>query len=313
MRFGVAFVLVCLVAGQVAAQPAAAQAEALFRQGKQLMDAGKTAEACKAFEASQKAEAAVSTLLNLANCREKNGELATAWGLFLDVARQTRAATDAAGKQFNATANQRASNIEHRLSHLTVGVSDNSKLPQLEVVRDGVAVDAGSWNRRLPIDGGKHTIVARAPGHKPWTITIDVASHDDDRQVEVPPLPEAEQAIETPTPRAETSRASSGHTGAWVLTATTLALAGGAIGFDLWARDTYDKTLVAGDPDLQTALWKSANRKRYVADGFAVGAIGCGVAAIWLFARGGSGSTTTAHIEPVATPESTGFALVGGW
>lgn len=304
--------LVCLLGGRVAAQSGAAQAEALFRQGKQLMDAGKTAEACKAFEASQKAEAATSTLLNLANCREKNGELATAWGLFLDVVRQTRSATDAAGKQFNATATQRASNLEHRISHLTVGVSDKNKLEGLEVVRDGAAVDAGSFNRRLPIDGGKHVIEARAPGHKPWTITIDVASHDDDRQVEVPRLIEAvEERRELPTPGPRSS--SSGHTGAWILTGTTVLLAGGAIGFDLWARDTYDKTLVAGDPDVQNALWKSANRKRYVADGFAVGAIACGVTAVWLFVRGGNGSTSSASLQPTASADGAGVALVGGW
>ena len=66
--------IVCCAAGRVGAQ-SAAQAEALFRQGKEQMAAGKYAEACAAFEASQKAEAATSTLLNLANCREKNGEL----------------------------------------------------------------------------------------------------------------------------------------------------------------------------------------------------------------------------------------------
>lgn len=306
--------LVCALVGRVAAQSGAAQAEALFRQGKQLMDSGKIAEACKAFEASQKAEPATSTLLNLANCREKNGELATAWGLFLDVVRQTRSATDAAGKQYNATANQRASNLEHRISHLTVGVSDKSKLPDLEVVRDGVAVDAGSFNHRLPIDGGKHVIEARAPGHKPWSITIDVATHDDDRQVEVPQLMKAddEQAVDRPTPDLR-SRGSS-HTGAWILTGTTVALAGAAIGFDLWARDTYDKTLTAGDPGVQNAFWKSANRKRYVADGFAVGAIACGVTAVWLFVRGGgNGSTASARLQPIASPDSAGVALVGGW
>lgn len=39
-----------------------------------------------------------STLLNLASCRERNGQLATAWGLFLDAERATREATDGANK-----------------------------------------------------------------------------------------------------------------------------------------------------------------------------------------------------------------------
>jgi hypothetical protein len=98
-----------------------------------------------------------------------------------------------------------------------------------------------------------------------------------------------------------------------VLTASTIVLAGGAVGFEFWARDTYDKSLIAADPDSQQALYKSANRKRYVADGMAVGAVGCAIGAIFLFVRGGSGSTSTAQLQPTATPDSAGFAVVGSW
>src|ERR1043165_7438851 len=67
-----------------------AQAEVLFRRGVELMDAGKVDEACDAFEDSQKLDPVTSTLLNLAACREKRGQLATAWGLFLEAERETR-------------------------------------------------------------------------------------------------------------------------------------------------------------------------------------------------------------------------------
>src|SRR5262245_28993804 len=81
-------------AAPASAQPAGAQAEALFRQGRELLAAGKVAEACTAFEESQKVDPAVTTLLNLASCREMNSQLATAWGLFIEAERQTRAASD---------------------------------------------------------------------------------------------------------------------------------------------------------------------------------------------------------------------------
>jgi len=77
------------------AQSSGAQAETLFRQGKDLLAKGQIAEACAAFDASQKLDPNIATLLNQAACREKNGQLATAWGLFLDAERQTRNATDA--------------------------------------------------------------------------------------------------------------------------------------------------------------------------------------------------------------------------
>jgi hypothetical protein len=320
VRVALALLIVCCTAGPLAAQ-SAAQAEALFRQGKDLMSAGKYAEACAAFEASQKAEAATSTLLNLANCREKNGELATAWGLFVDVERETRTAGDAAGKQFHTTASDRASKLEHRISHLTIGVSDKSRSSNLQVTRDGVTVDAASWNHRLPIDGGKHVIEAKAPGHKPWKLTIDIAEHDDDRQVEIPTLAEDGEGEGTATPEHEdhtdapVQRGGSSHVGAWVLTATTVILAGSAVGFEFWARDTYDKSLIAQDPDSQQALYKSANRKRYVADGAAIGAIGCAIGAVFLFVRSGHDSSggSTAQLQPIASPDSAGFAVVGRW
>src|SRR3954447_25768971 len=104
------------------AQPAGAQAEVLFRQGRDLLAAGKVAEACSAFEESQKLEAAVTTLLNLAGCREKLGQFATAWGLFLDAERQTRSASDAATRQHRDVAKARAQKLEPRVSKLTINV-----------------------------------------------------------------------------------------------------------------------------------------------------------------------------------------------
>lgn len=46
-------VVLVLSSSAALAQPAGAQAEVLFRQGRQLLAAGKLAEACSAFEESQ--------------------------------------------------------------------------------------------------------------------------------------------------------------------------------------------------------------------------------------------------------------------
>src|SRR5262245_25661966 len=102
--------VVCLVVmtTSAAAQPAGVQAEALFRHGKDLMAAKKYAEACALFESSQKLESSLVTLLNAADCREKNGQLATAWGLFVEAGRQSRGLTDDASKAMNTTATTRA-------------------------------------------------------------------------------------------------------------------------------------------------------------------------------------------------------------
>lgn len=72
------------LAGPAAAQSAATQADALFKQGRAQMAAGNLEAACTAFDSSQQLDPAVTTLLNLADCREKRGQLATAWGLFVE-------------------------------------------------------------------------------------------------------------------------------------------------------------------------------------------------------------------------------------
>lgn len=75
---------------------ASAEADALFDRGRELMDKKQYAEACNAFAASQKIAPATSTILNEADCREKNKQLATAYGLFRDAERGTRAPLDEA-------------------------------------------------------------------------------------------------------------------------------------------------------------------------------------------------------------------------
>src|SRR5215470_5226530 len=143
-------ILALLVAHAASADSSAAKAEALFRQGRDLMASGKLAEACAAFDASQKLASATTTLFNQADCREKAGQLATAWGLFVEAERQTRGATDAAGVKLHDVAQTRSTKLEARLSKLTVHVAQ--PIANLAVLRDGVAIDAAEWNRPLPID-----------------------------------------------------------------------------------------------------------------------------------------------------------------
>src|SRR4051794_14833575 len=170
------------------AQPAGAQAEVLFRQGRDLLAAGKVAEACTAFDESQKLEPAVTTLLNLAACREKLGQLATAWGHFLEAARQTRSASDAATQQHHEVATTRARKLEPRVSKLTINVPQRSQIDGLEIRRDTERVNAGLWNRALPIDGGTYTITARAPGANEWSTQVTVAAERDTKTIEIPDL-----------------------------------------------------------------------------------------------------------------------------
>lgn len=65
-----------------------------------------------------------------------------------------------------------------------------------------------------------------------------------------------------------------------------LASAGAALGFELSSRSTYDQSTREPNDARQNALYDSANRKYQVAQGFAIGAAACALAAGILWWRG---------------------------
>src|SRR5262249_22685214 len=97
------------------------------------------------------------------------------------------------------------------------------------------------------------------------------------------------------------------RTGAWIATATGVALLGGALGFDLWGDSTYNQAQQQGS----VALWNSANTKRYVAEGMLVGGIAASGIAAYLWLRGGHETATV--VAPVVSPGGAGVQLGGRW
>jgi hypothetical protein len=172
--------------------PAAAQAtdpvaaETLFDEGRRLMQAGSYAEACSKFEASQRLDPGVGTLLNLADCLERSGRTASAWSRF----RETAAAAVAANqREREMVARRRVEALAPRLCRLRVSPGD----PNQVVQRDGVALDRALWGEAVPVDPGRHEIVATAPGKRPWSssVTVDGATcAGTELSVDVPTLDE---------------------------------------------------------------------------------------------------------------------------
>jgi serine/threonine-protein kinase len=231
----------------VAWSQASPQAEALFRDGKQLMKDGKLAEACAAFEGSERAEHNIATVLSLADCREKNHQYASAWASFLQAESQTR--NDPAKQQLNTTAKTRAIALEPKLSYLTITVPDESRIPELVVTRDGTPVDAAEWNRAIPVDGGSHVIAGKAPGHEPWSTTVTVGEVTDKQAVEVPKFKELPKLVHVdgnapPEPSPFTAR----RKVAIGLAAGGVVAAGVAVGFGLDARGLRDEALSTCPP-----------------------------------------------------------------
>lgn len=157
-----------------------AHAERLFRDGKQLLEAGHVTAACAAFEASQAAGPATSTLFNLANCHEKAERFATAWQEYLVVART------GADESTRTVAQARADALESSLSMISVIIHDP---PQgLAVTLDDAVLAPGAWERELPVDGGLHRLKVEAPGFLSWSREITVGVRGDRQRIEAPAL-----------------------------------------------------------------------------------------------------------------------------
>ena len=313
------------------AQSAGAQAEAMFREGRTLLNAGKVAEACAAFEASHKLEPAMSTLMNLAACRERNGQFATAWGLFLDAERQTRGGTDDANRRLHQVALERATKLEPRISKLTINVSADSQIDRLEILRGADVIDPAMWNRALPVDGGRYKITARAPGAAAWTSEIEIAHEGDVKTVEIPKLqsvvglPAAAHARgRAPESVAGPSDAGEGARGArlpLVIAGGGALLLGGAVGAILWGNSSYDQARAEQTSQARRdSLYSSANTKRHVALGLAAAGIACGGVAAWLYISGRTGerSATSAvaartRVVPVVDSTGVGLVILGGF
>jgi hypothetical protein len=163
-----------------------AAAQALFEDGRRLTGEGKHAQACPKFAESNKLDPAIGTLFYLAECFENTGKLASAWTLYVDVADQARAAGQADRATFART---RAEALRPRLSRLTIVVSDAARsTPGLKVQRDGVAVGQAQWGTTIPVDAGKHVVVATAPSRRKFEATIEVKAEGEDLSVTVPAL-----------------------------------------------------------------------------------------------------------------------------
>lgn len=144
-----------------------ATAQVLFEDGKRLMARGRWSEACGKLAESQRLAPAIGTEFNLADCREHEGKLASAWAAFLDVVDQTHKRGEG---QREAAARARAAALAPRLGKLTIEVSTSlARVADVEVRRDGELVPREAWGVGLPVDAGDHEIEVRAPGHVPWT------------------------------------------------------------------------------------------------------------------------------------------------
>lgn len=194
----------CLLQASLAQADDSASAEALFREGRALIKQGKVNAGCDKLEASEKLETSVGTLLNLGDCRERQGRFASAWAAFRKA--ESLAKRDGNDKKRLREAAKRADKLESSLATITIQVGPKSKADGLVIKRDGETLDPAVWGTAIVVDPGQHTIVAEAPNAKPWKSDISVGKGGK-RWVVVPtlePVAEAPKPEPPPPPVAQT-------------------------------------------------------------------------------------------------------------
>jgi hypothetical protein len=182
----------------VAAAPARAQsaeAEVLFREGKKLMKKGSYAAACDKFEASEKLEPSIGAELNLGDCREKAGQIASAWAAFVKAQQTAKRSGD---RRHGLEAKRRVQTLEPKLVYLTISVPEDVRVDGLVVKRNHEVLDPAQYDQQVPVDPDDYVVTGEAPGHRPWKLSVTIGSKS--KTVEVPRLDDAPPPPREPEP-----------------------------------------------------------------------------------------------------------------
>jgi hypothetical protein len=194
-RLGTVLLLVPVLAhAQTGPLEKKTQADALFDDAKRLSAQGDFAKACPDYEASLQILPQLGVELNLADCYEKIGRLASAQAMWRLAAAAAAKANDAR----DAYARQRATDLEKRLDRLVIQVSAPSS--GLAVTRDGTPIIAALFGKEVPVDEGAHVIRATAGGAPAWEKTIEVSGEGQTMVVEIPAIGGASVATDEQHP-----------------------------------------------------------------------------------------------------------------
>jgi hypothetical protein len=164
---------------------AAATAQELFDEAKQLMAVARYPEACAKLEESQQIDPGLGTQFHLADCWLHVGRTASAWTAFREVEAGAHTLAEAGRER---VAHDRAAAIEPLLSRLSISIHSAGGSPGLEIRQDGLLLGPDQCSVPNPVDPGMHSIRAIAPKKRAWSVDIDVPAQAAVVTVDVPPL-----------------------------------------------------------------------------------------------------------------------------
>ncbi|HTR52946.1 MAG TPA: hypothetical protein VMJ10_19665 [Kofleriaceae bacterium] len=176
-----------------AAQAPPSEADVAFKNGRDLLKAGKFAEACREFEHSEQLDPQLGTRFNIAQCDEKIGKIASALAIFRDLAAND---TNAKRKQ---TSSELVAQLSPRVPKLVVQVA--TAPPHL-----GVMLSAANGSTRpihanepVELDFGDYTVVVHGDGVVDFTGKVAVREESRTTTLAVALVPAPAPAEPAPT------------------------------------------------------------------------------------------------------------------
>lgn len=206
-------VLTAVCAWGLAAAPVGAQspddearAREHFFKGRDLVDKGELGAACEEFAASLRLSPRSSSALNLAECREKQGKLASARASYRELVELARAE----GETERAIhGRQRVKALDSRVPRLRIDFklgSGDGAVADLELRLDDAVVPPARIGDAIEVDPGEHEITATATGVEPFSRRIALKEGQQEKVViELVPVVRDSPATEPETTEPETT------------------------------------------------------------------------------------------------------------
>jgi hypothetical protein len=284
---------------------ARADPNALFAEGKQLLQDGKPAEACGKFEAALREQPeAPGILLNLGLCNAQQDKIATALKWFRKA--QTRAAERAMAETESAAKLQTVA-LAPKVPTIKIEIAE-SPPSDATVTVDGATIDATSL-ARLEIDAGSHVVELHGSGLATSRETIDVRGDSTPETVVTLHV----VAAPRPTPpkvkiMVEVDRGAPWRRRAYLVGAIGAGLLVAETGLGVVGRKIFDDS-----HDLKTRQrWKDIVRYGGTTM-FGVGAAAVATAVVIYLAAPGKERIEQTAIAPFAGDDHVGVAITGGF
>lgn len=160
--------------------------------------ADETPDPCAKLEETFKTDRSDATLEQLAQCREKQGKVASAWSWYADLVSRAVQKRQAAREK---AMRQKVAELQKKIPHVTLNLAGRDEIAQIKI--DGQPLGRTAWATPLPLDPGEHVFSFANANDEKGEKRIDLK--ESETQVVEPPVLVADAKakpapVETPPP-----------------------------------------------------------------------------------------------------------------